>query len=113
MPELTPPQESSARSENSHSWRVLPRIDAVSPTSKPSSMRPMPASRTMAPTWFHDRALRHRPNFFWRNRVSSPRWATPFQAHLGHVERGTALAFLGPVALAVKLPHGQGFLKSK
>ena len=88
MPELTPPQERIARSENSHSWRVLPSIDAVSPISKPSSSMPRPVSRTMAATSFHDR-LCHRPYFFWRNSVSAPRCATAFQNIAGMVSPAT------------------------
>lgn len=63
---------------------VLDRMDAHSPGSKPSDIRPPPISRTASAVWFQVQ-LFQMPSSFWRIHTLGPRACTAFQNMAGMV----------------------------
>src|SRR5512145_1623209 len=88
MPLDTPPAESTPRSANIHSRRVLDRIEAHSPGSKPSAARPRAISRAISPS-SRQLVACQMPKSFWRRATRSPRRRTAFQNSSGMVSPGT------------------------
>src|SRR5512145_1381338 len=88
MPLDTPPADRMPRSANIHSRRVLDRIEAHSPGSKPSAARPMAISRAISPSSRQPVACQM-PKSFWRRATRSPRCRTAFQNSSGMVSPGT------------------------